>query len=232
MIMKSKNLYKITFSLSLLAIVGMAVSCNKLAGLERQTDWEFTPVTVDPHINMSAWDYLKKRALGTVAADTVFKRMYEAVVYSEIDTTEYTKPGRTFIFLHNDAVRRLSSNKYTTDCYWGRDSVGTPKRPAVAWSEYPKDKVKNLLLYLIAEGNHTFETLTPLNVTTKTLAPAGSNPNNPDNIILFRVDNSGSYPIRINDFIGSTRITTVRTGGILATNGPIHVVDRIVDYNR
>jgi hypothetical protein len=232
MIMNSKIINKISFSLSLVALLGLAVSCNKLAGLERQKDWEFTPVTVDPNIKMTAWDYLKKRALGPAPTDTIMKRMYEAVIYSEIDTGEYTKPGRTFVFLHNDAVRRLSSNKYTTDCYWGRDSVGTPKRPAVAWSEYPKSHVKNLLLYLIAEGNHTFETLTPLNVTAKTLAPAGSNPNNPDNVILFRVDNSGSYPIRINDFIGSTRITTVRTGGILSTNGPIHVVDRIVDYNR
>jgi hypothetical protein len=230
--MKMK-IFKITaFALSFLLVAGTLFSCKKLAGLERQEDWEFTPTTVDPHIKMSAWEYLKKRATGPLAVDTIFKRMYEAVVYSEIDTMEYSKPGRTYVFLHNDAVRRLVSNKYTTDCYWGRDSVGSPKRPANAWSEYPKDKVKNLLLYLIAEGNHTFETLTPVNITAKTLEPAGSNPNNPENIMLFRVDNTGSYPIRINDFIGSTRITTVRTGGILSTNGPIQVVDRIVDYNR
>ncbi|HVG16756.1 MAG TPA: hypothetical protein VM935_17420 [Chitinophagaceae bacterium] len=230
--MKMKIFKIAAFALSMLLVVGTLVSCKKLAGLERQEDWKFTPTTVDPNIKMSAWEYLKKRATGPLAADTILKRMYEAVVYSEIDTMEYSKAGRTYIFLHNDAVRRLASNRYTTDCYWGRDSVGVPKRPANAWSEYPKDKVKNLLLYLIAEGNHTFETLTPVNVTAKTLAPDGSNPNNPENIMLFRVDNTGSYPIRLNDFIGSTRITTVRTGGILSTNGPIQVVDRIVDYNR
>lgn len=223
---------------TLLILLGAALmmtagtGCKKVLGLERQTDWEFNPVTLDPHIGKSAWAYLKERAQGSGPNDTIFKRMYEAVVYSEIDTNEYTKPGRTFVFLHNDAVKRISSNKYTTDSYWGRDSVSTPKRPANAWTEYPKEQVKNLLLYLIAEGNHTFETLTPVNVEARTLLPKGVAPNNPESIIYFRVDNSGSYPIKINDFVGSTRITTVRTGGILATNGPIHVVDRLVDYNK
>jgi hypothetical protein len=225
-----KNIFK-TLIIPAFLLVSMA-GCKKFVGLERQTDWEFSPVTLDPHVNMTAWDYLKARALGSVPADTVFRRMYDAIVYSEIDTMEYTKPGRTFIFLHNDAIRRLSSNKYTTDCYWGRDSVGTPKRPAVAWSEYPKDKVKNILLYLIVEGNHNFETLTPVNTVANTLLPAGANPNNPESTILLRVDNSGSYPIKINDFIGSTRVTTVRSGGYITNNGPMHVVDRIVDYNR
>jgi hypothetical protein len=36
----------------------------------------------------------------------------------------------------------------------------------------------------------------------------------------------------INDYTGSLRSTTARTAGILATNGPIHVVDRIVEYRQ
>ncbi|MEO8112404.1 MAG: hypothetical protein ABI594_20315, partial [Ginsengibacter sp.] len=93
--------------------------CKKLAGLELQTDTDHIVSTLDPHINKSALQFLKDRSLGTGPDDTIFIRMYQGVLYSGIDTAEYSKPGRTFIFMHNDAVYRLSSNKVTTDCFFG-----------------------------------------------------------------------------------------------------------------
>jgi hypothetical protein len=36
--------------------------------------------------------------------------------------------------------------------------------------------------------------------------------------------------VRINDFLNSVRVTVGRTSGILSDNGPIHVVDRVVEY--
>jgi len=211
------------------AVFSMATGCKKFLGLDRQTDWHFTPVTLDPHINMTAWDYLKKRALGTDPNDTIFKRMYDGILYAGIDSSEYTKTNRTYVFLHNDAIYRLSSNKITTDCYWGYYKTAAGKT-GTSWSDYPVDSVRNWLLYLISEGNYTFETLSPVPKEVTTLLPKNANPLNPESIMTYSIDNTANYKLMINDFAGSARNNTVRTAGIIATNGPIHVVDRVVEY--
>jgi hypothetical protein len=209
----------------------MITGCKKFMGLEKQTDWNFTPVTLDPHINMTAWSYLKQRALGANPSDTIFKRMYDGIIYAGIDTNEYTKPNRTFVFLHNDAIYRIASNKITADCYFGFYKTAANKT-GLSWSDYPKDSVKNWLLYLIAEGNFTFETLKPVITEVTTLMPTNANPNNPESIITFNIDNTANYKLMINDYVGSSHPVTVRTAGIIATNGPIQVVDRLVDYSK
>src|SRR5262245_20916075 len=72
--------------------------CKKLFGLEMQENTDHITSTIDPHIYKTAWQFLKDRALGAAPDDTIFKRMYQGVVYSGIDTNEYLKTGRTFIF--------------------------------------------------------------------------------------------------------------------------------------
>lgn len=212
----------------LMLMLMVAPGCRKLFGLERQKDWNFDPVVLDPHINKTAWQFLKDRAVGSTPADTIFKRMYQAIVYSGIDSNLYLQSNKTFIFLHNDAVYRLSSNKITTDCYFGYHKIGTAT--GTKWEDYPKDSVKNWLLYLIAEGNHTFGTVGTTPEPVKTLLPAGAESKNPESIMYFNVQNTADMKFRINDFIGSKVATQARTAGIIATNGPVHVVDRVVDY--
>src|SRR2546430_4985743 len=121
--------------------------CKKLAGLPLQENEDHITSTIDPHIYMSAWDFLKLRALGQSSfKDSIFYQMYLAVLYSGIDTAEYTKPGRTFIFLHNDAINRKSGGVATTDSYFGKYKVGTPAVAATSWNQYPQIQVKNYLL--------------------------------------------------------------------------------------
>jgi len=122
-IMKAMKLPDKKFLVALMAVSVMIgfTSCKKLLGLERQTSEDHPTTTIDPHIHKTAWQFLKDRALGN--PDTIFLRMYEAVMYSGIDTNEYIKPGRTFIFLHNDAVVRKSGSTTTTDSYWGKYKV-------------------------------------------------------------------------------------------------------------
>jgi len=229
------------FSLVLLmaSMILFSVSCKKLLGLERQTSEDHPTSTIDPHIHKTAWQFLKDRALGN--PDTIFKRMYEAVVYSGIDTQEYLKPNRTFIFLHNDAVRRLSGSTVTTDCYFGKYKVGpSPGVPATRWEDYPQSQVKNYLLSLIVVGEHSFDNVFPDPKFEKTLLPAGADPLNPQSEIAFRVINDRDSRFRINDFPGSAVPTPnltspgiqARTAGILATNGPIHVIDRVLFFQR
>src|SRR4030095_16166506 len=137
--------YSICIFLSALSFTG----CKKLFGLKLQEDTNHETTTIDPHIYKTAWQFLKDRALGPATApdDTIFKRMYQAVVYSGIDTNEYTKTGRTFIFLHNEAVRRLSGSTVQADSYFGKYKVGPAHGvPATRWEDYPQLQVKNYLL--------------------------------------------------------------------------------------
>lgn len=217
--------------------------CKKIFGLELQENTDHVTSTIDPHINMTAWQFLKNRALGPATApnDTIFKRMYQAIVYSGIDTNEYTKPGRTFILLHNDAVRRTSGSTVTTDCYFGKYKVGpAPGVPANRWEDYPQSQVKNYLLSLIVQGEHSFENVFPDPKFEKTLMPPNTDPLNPESLIAFRVINDRDSRFRINDFPGSAVPTPnlatpgiqARTAGILSTNGPVHVIDRVLFYQK
>ena len=232
----------ISFSVCMLLLALPFTGCKKLFGLKLQEDTDHITTTIDPHIYKTAWQFLKERALGSVPDDTIFKRMYQAVVYSGIDTNEYTKPGRTFIFLHNDAVRRFSSGTTvdTIGSYFGKYKVGPPRVPATKWEDYPKAQVLNYLLSLIVDGEHTFENVLPDPKFAKTLLPAGADPLNPQSEIAFRVINDRDSRFRINDFPGSAVPTPnlaspgiqARTAGILATNGPVHVIDRVPFFQR
>lgn len=229
--MKAINQFFLCFILLLTAGL-FGTGCKKVLGLQLQENWDFQPVVLDPHINKSAWQFLKDRALGDNPNDTIFKRMYDGIIYSGIDTNLYTQQNKTYIFLHNDAVYRKSGSSVTTDCYFGYYKVGNPAKAATRWEDYPKDTVKSWLLYLIAQGNFSFGTVGPNVVEAQTLLPKNADPKNPNSIITFNIMNDQNMKFRINDFIGTKRSTQARTAGILATNGPVHVVDRIVEYNQ
>lgn len=234
-------LHVLGFSCCIVMLSASFSGCKKLFGLKLQENTEHEVSTLDPHIYKTAWQYLKDRALGSNPDDTIFKRMYQAVVYSGIDTSEYTKTSRTFIFLHNDAVRRLSGSTVTTDCYFGKYKVGpSPGVVATRWEDYPQSQVKNYLLSLIVVGEHSFDNVFPDPKFEKTLMPPNTDPLNPQSEIAFRVINDRDSRFRINDFPGSAVPTPnltspgiqARTAGILATNGPVHVIDRVLFFQR
>src|SRR5579872_7467539 len=222
-----------------IAIFSAFAGCKKFIGLSLQTDATHTPYLLNPNLNMTAWQYLKYRS-GVDAAnpnwqtDTVFKLMYEAVLYSGIDTNEYAKPNRTFIFLHNLAVQTFNATVPVTvsnNCYWGYYPVDSV--PATSWSQYTPAQVKAWLQYLIVQGEYNFNNLTPNSVTVGTLLPANADSLNPTSImVLARNDDPSSGAITINNFVGSYSSTTVRSGGYVSTNGPIQVVGNLVIFKR
>ncbi|OCX53175.1 hypothetical protein BEL04_02360 [Mucilaginibacter sp. PPCGB 2223] len=226
-----KKLKNISFGLFLSVAIFAFSGCN-LAGLKYQENADYQHYVLDPHINMTTWDYIKTRSYNYAGKDTIFKLMRQAIEYSGIDTNEYIKPDRTFILLHNDAIYRTTVvNKVptiTTDCFFGKYLVNG--KPGTKWSDYPKDQVKNYLLYLIVQGAYSFNNLGPNNVTGNTLEPQGYDPLNPTSIMLLRVNDDQNYPLRLNDFSNSVAYVTVRTSNILPTNGAIQVIDRVLFY--
>ena len=58
----NRNNFMIRTILGGIVFVVLLTGCKKLA---LQHDHNRDPVTIDPHVNMTAWQYLKSRALGT-----------------------------------------------------------------------------------------------------------------------------------------------------------------------
>jgi hypothetical protein len=213
-----------------LGIVASVLSGCTLMGLDMQEDYDRVPHTLDPHINKTAWEFIKERANG---GDKLFERLMAGIVYSEIDTMEYMKPNRTFIVLNKDAVSKTGTGVW--------QSFLVNNKAATAWTQYSKEFVKNYLLYCIVDGIYDHYTLPAISsVKVQTLSPKGywnSLPTgvtltgfvaNPESTMYLRVSNGPNgntqdYPIIVND-----NGNNVRTASILATNGSIHVVDRFV----
>jgi hypothetical protein len=233
------NFTKLFFGSAILCLP-FALSLSSCKKLSLQKDYHRPVDTVDTHVYMTAWDYLKTRALGTTSDNQIWKSFYDGIIYSGIDTNEYTKPNRTYIFLNTEAVTRTNSNLSDVG-FFGANLVSG--KTTKAWTEYPKDFVKAYLQYLIIDGVHNHYTLPPVNaVDVITLAPRGSLDTlpkgitrnsaypfvpNPDSKMTLRVlnsspSNTSDYPIVLNE------ARNVRTSSIQATNGTIHAIDRFL----
>jgi len=169
------------YILGIVATAGSMSSCS-MVGLDVQKDYKYEPSTLDPHINMSAKEYLLSRGKNPVIAnDTVFKWMQLGLEYAGIDLDEYDKPGRTFVFLNNNAIRIRNANTgVITAGMWfdlafitGFASGAPTTRPANKWSDYSVETVRNYFLYLIAIGDYGFENAKLENTTFETLLGPG-----------------------------------------------------------
>jgi len=231
-----KNVKLLTLHSFLFIFLGVLQGCT-LFGLDVQEDFDRKPHTLNPNLNKTAWQYLNDRAKGSTTNDQIFSRMLEGIQYAGIDSNEYKKPNRTYIFLHNDAINRSSTPP--TDSFFGANLVDG--KPVLAWTGYPKEFVKRYFEYLILEGEYSHYTLPALEaVEANTLAPKGSLTTlpagitrhasvvftpNPESTMSIRVlnsspSNTSDYPVQLNG------VRNVRTSSLLATNGVVHVIDR------
>lgn len=209
------------------ACIALLISGCTLFGLKKQTDFDRVTNrdTTDAHLYKTAWAYLKARAYGSTT-DTIFRRMYDGIIYSGIDTNEYIKPGRTFIFLNNTAV---------TASVWAKYKNGTAV--GKSWASYSKTDVKNYLLYLILTAQYSHYNLPLTIVTANTLAPAGAyttNPttflapgtfnSNPQSQMLLRVSNANTVTSQLDYPIVLNETNNVNTSDLMATNGVVFVL--------
>ncbi|PYF70695.1 hypothetical protein [Pedobacter nutrimenti] len=173
----------------LMLLLGLAFSSCSIGGLDLQKDYKYEKKELDPRLYKSARQYLEDRGTSPLkAGDTVFKYMKLGLDYAGIDLGEYEKSGRTFIFLHNDAIRVLDDKtKIPKSGMWFdipvimKDVNGQPikdvdgikykTRPATKWSDYSKETVKNYFLYLIIQGEYGFDNAVTTNTTMQTLLP-------------------------------------------------------------
>jgi hypothetical protein len=225
--MKKLRLIILTITASL--GVAVLISGCSLAGLSLQKDYNrVTNVdTIDAHLYKTAWAYLKARAYGS-KTDTIFRRMYDGIIYSGIDTNEYIKPDRTFIFLQNGTITSQLWPKYKNGAAFG-----------TKWQSFPAADVKNYLMYLIVLGQYSHYNL-PVTVDTQvqTLAPAGAyttnsptmlapgtfNPN-PKSIMLMHISNANTVTSQLDYPIVLNTATNITASDLLATNGVVDVIN-------
>jgi len=227
--MKKMKYFAIAITITCLGLCFTFTGCMKL---QKDYDRVTNVDTLDAHVYTTAWGYLKSRAYNNkTAADTIFRRMYDGIIYSGIDTLEYIKPNRTFIFLSNSSITTSSTG------LWAKVLNGATA--GKNWKTYSAADVKNYLLYLIMLGQYSHYNLTLNDYPSNTLAPAGvytANPttfkfntgtfvSNPNSLLYIHVSNANTvtsqldYPIVLN---GTVNVTS---SDLLATNGVIQVVN-------
>lgn len=233
-----------------LALWAFAVSGCSLAGLDLQKNYDYHHQVLDPHIGISAREFLENRALGTAAQpdDTVFKLMLEGLQYAGIDLSEFEESGRTFIFLENSAIQNVKNKSgiWYNFPIVDKDANGDPiidangvvkTHPAAGWQDYPKEDVKNYFLYLIIQGTYNFDQLAITDTAVQTLLPPGTTASQESllgflndgkgfdqqgKMYLKILNNSDLAPIQIND------LTNDHSAGYIATNGIIHAFNATV----
>lgn len=226
---------KIKSRMSHYVVIAMSMlftSACTLIGLDLQEHHEHEATLLNPEIHMTALEFIKKPLEDTLRS---FDRFHDAVVYAGLED-EYTQEGRTFFVFNNYAILRYNSDgTVNSNCYFARNPVlqldengeplldeeGEPvKRPAREWNDYPVDEVRNLLLYHIVEGEYSYHNLGPNNVALPSLSPLDT-----ARTVYLKIENDRNFKLIINDFQGSSRITSARTSNLKATNGYIHVFD-------
>jgi hypothetical protein len=238
-----------------MAIVAVyATGCKKVFGLKKQTDYDYEHRTADAHIYKTALQFLNDRANGSPGNvnDTVFRWMKMGLEYAGIDLSEYEKPGRTFIFLHNDAIKvyNATTKKVTGGFFFtfplvDKDTNGNPiidpatnaykTHPADKWSDYSKETVRNYFLYLIGDGEYNFTELNSVNQTIQSLMPAGTAATNESVLGYITLsdgskgfDIDGKFNLKILNGSDQAPIvfndkTNDRSAGYIADNGIVHV---------
>lgn len=219
------------FAPALLLIVFLA-GCQ-IAGLELQKDFNFKSGLRDNSINMNALDFMKSRK-------DLFSSMIEAVTYAGL-AEEYTKPDRTFLLLTNRALSDetyfptapsvmgsyFACNQVPNANYSATDPSKGPKMLTPdSWNVYPVDRVKAFLQYHIITETVSYYNAKTYATFYPSLAYKGASDTTK---VSFHLVNDRNATFLVNGFTGSRKVDlSPRTGGIICTNGVIHVLDDFI----
>ncbi|MES2330558.1 MAG: hypothetical protein V4539_13225 [Bacteroidota bacterium] len=252
-----KTIKILSINLLLLSCVAIvSTGCKKVLGLQLQENYNYQQRTLNPNLNMTAKEFLLSRADGSTGAptDTVFRWMKKGLDYCGMDMSEYEKTGRTYFFLHNDAIRiyNTSTKAVTGGLFFtfpivNVDASGNPiidattglpkTHPALEWTEYSKATVKNYFLYLIGQGTFNFYDLNAENKTVVSLLPPGTKAGKESMLGYWNggngFDQESKFYLRIQNNADIAPIvhndrSNDRTGGYVTTNGVVHVYAQVI----
>lgn len=193
------------------AVIFTFSSCN----LALQTDAEYTGESLDPHVYVNAWDYIKDKS--------EFSDMVDAIEYSGLDSI-YSQTDKKYTFL-------IIKNPALTD--WAN------RLGYLSVKDVPKETVTNLLKYHIIEGEYSgYHKPTPVVPLYVRNLLKGE-----DALITFKISKSawptydlsittGNAVINTDGSNGLSRSMGSSTTNILTTNGVIHIFLKFSYYQR
>jgi len=209
-----KNMKINLYSLIVLLTIGFfSVSCDKL---DLQKDYDYNGEPLDPHVNMTAWEFMNSRP-------DVFSMMKQAVEYTGME--EYytqTDSKLTYLFINNDGMKAFAI-----------------RHGGLEVTHVPVEKVKKLLQYHIIEGEyHAYNKKLPVEpIYVKNMLEGE------DGLMTIKVNKSSASsvgsPIANGNIVINTStsnflsasISSV-TSNILPTNGVIHVFAGFAYYRK
>lgn len=180
--------------------------------LPLQQDYNYQSSVIDPHVKMTAWDYLQSRT-------DIFSTLSQAIEYTGLKNY-YIQTDTVYTFL---ALTNTAMQAYMTAQFPGAKLI----------TDCDKQTVKNMLLYHIVDGNYSSYgnlMVEPMYVLTLLKGEQGlmtmlvrKSPWQADagKIVVNDTGSNGNSPMRLST-----------TSNILPTNGVIHVFDSYCYYKK
>lgn len=203
-------MYKTLIKKVLLTIViGLTMTgCS----LELQRDYDYESSVLDPHVNMTAWEYFETRT-------DLFSIFMSAIEYTDMKAY-FTQTDKKYTFL---ALTDVAMKSYMQDRFPGAANI----------TECDKASVKKLLQYHLVDGEYSSYhqlQVEPMYVLTLLKGEEGlmtmltrKNP--------WQAD-AGKVVVNDTGSNGSSYMRLAVTSNIMPTNGVIHVFDAFCYYKR
>mgnify|MGYP000885579099 FL=1 len=180
--------------------------------LELQRDYEYESSVLDPHVNMTAWEYFETRT-------DLFSIFMSAIEYTDMKAY-FTQTEKKYTFL---ALTNVAMKSYMQDRFPGATNI----------TECDKASVKKLLQYHLVDGEYSSYhqlQVEPMYVLTLLKGEEGlmtmltrKNP--------WQAD-AGKVVVNDTGSNGSSYMRLAVTSNIMPTNGVIHVFDAFCYYKR
>ncbi|MBF0576973.1 fasciclin domain-containing protein [Dysgonomonas sp. GY617] len=188
--------------------------------LQEPYDYDYEAGTYDNHINMTVWEFVQTR-------QDLFPILKEAIEYAEMQNM-YNESAATYILLTDKAFNSTTSTDlsyFQTHKLYERPGDETSLYAPISMTQYPKEQVKEFLLYHIVKGAHTWSNLP---AEPKWFDSYASADTAKVNMYLIKDRNPN---IVFNNFNGHYKSEIKpRTSNLLSTSGAyIHVVESWID---
>ena len=210
-------------ALALMVIPFFIASCE-LLGLDYQDsyDYDYSAGMPSNKIDMSAFEFIKSRT-------DIFSLLEEAILYAGVEN-EFKQSGVTYLLPTNTAFNSETSTDLSyfqthQITYIYQESGEVVSYATISMTAYPKEQVKEFLLYHIVKGKYTFTNLPAEPTWFETVATADTAK---INMYLLKDRNPN---IVFNNFDGHYKSSIKpRTSNLYNADGSyMHVMDSWLD---
>lgn len=216
-----------------LIVPAVLISCMAFAACEKlplQKNEKYEQSFYNNKVDMNAMDFMKSRP-------DLFSGMMKAIDFVEKDPAYkgirnmYTESGNTFLLLDENATVNIedANSFYSTNRIIDSDpaspTYGTPIKGS-DWSQYPVEKIANLLKYHVLKGTYDYKNLNSIGRWADTY---GLTPTNDSAKVWIYMQASRDGHLFINNYVGAPSTAVEirpRTPDLHGTNGIFHVMSR------